>query len=76
VSHGAANRWSDNPDNMLPERLRVPWLREIQNLIGEVRTDTADIRLRIGMLEGDPRATAARHQADHDRRPTSVKPQA
>ena len=70
MSHGAANRWSDNPDNMLPERLR-----EIQNLIGEVRTDTADIRLRIGMLEGGPRATAARHQADHNRRPTSVKPQ-
>ena len=34
-------------DNIVLERLR-----EIRALLGEVRTDTADIRLRVGMLEG------------------------
>ena len=37
---------SDMPDNLLLERLR-----EIRALLGEVREDTADTRLRVGMLE-------------------------
>ena len=36
---------SDQPDLVL---LR---LREIRDLLGEVRADTADTRLRVGMLE-------------------------
>jgi hypothetical protein len=37
---------SDHPDNLVLERLR-----EIRALLGEVREDTADTRLRVGMLE-------------------------
>jgi hypothetical protein len=37
---------SDTPDNLVLERLR-----EIRALLGEVREDTADTRLRVGMLE-------------------------
>ena len=37
---------SDTPDNLVVERLR-----EIRALLGEVREDTADTRLRVGMLE-------------------------
>ena len=36
----------DTPDNLVLERLR-----EIRALLGEVREDTADTRLRVGMLE-------------------------
>jgi hypothetical protein len=38
---------SDHPDNIVLARLR-----EIRDLLGEIRTDTSDIRLRVGMLEG------------------------
>ena len=37
---------SDARDNLVLERLR-----EIRALLGEVREDTADTRLRVGMLE-------------------------
>jgi len=37
---------SDQPDNLVLERLR-----EIRQVLGEVREDTADTRLRVGMLE-------------------------
>jgi len=37
---------SDQPDNLVLERLR-----EIRQMLGEVREDTADTRLRVGMLE-------------------------
>ena len=37
---------SDTPDNLILERLR-----EICALLGEVPEDTADTRLRVGMLE-------------------------
>ena len=37
---------SDQPDIVL-ERLR-----EIRGLLGDIRADTADTRLRVGMLEG------------------------
>ena len=37
---------SDTPDNPVLERLR-----EIRQLLGEVKEDTAETRLRIGMLE-------------------------
>ncbi len=37
---------SDTRDNLVLERLR-----EIRALLGEVREDTADTRLRVGMLE-------------------------
>ena len=36
----------DTRDNLVLERLR-----EIRALLGEVREDTADTRLRVGMLE-------------------------
>ncbi len=37
---------SDARDNLVLERLR-----EIRALLGDVREDTADTRLRVGMLE-------------------------
>jgi hypothetical protein len=37
---------SDTHDNLVLERLR-----EIRALLGDVREDTADTRLRVGMLE-------------------------
>jgi hypothetical protein len=29
----------------------VEWLRDIHTMLGEVKKDTAEIRIRIGMLE-------------------------
>jgi hypothetical protein len=37
---------SDNIDSLVLERLR-----ELRAVLGEVREDTADTRLRVGMLE-------------------------
>jgi hypothetical protein len=42
----AAGSMSDQPDNLVLERLR-----EIRQVLGEVREDTADMRLRVGMQE-------------------------
>lgn len=37
---------SDNPDNLVLARLR-----EIRDMVGRVLEDTADLKLRVGMLE-------------------------
>jgi hypothetical protein len=46
---------SDTPDNLVLERLR-----EIRALLGEVREDTADTRLRVGMLEAGSTSVSLR----------------